>query len=316
MTDQPRWDASEGPEAGLSAAQPGSRERPLPLRQMGIGELIDAAVKLYRRDWLALMGIVAFVLVPVTFLQFWITQTTLEPLMANTTPTEADLLQFAAVALVFVVVQLLIVQPFLVAAITRAAADAYMGEAVTIGGTYRYALAKLPAILWITILTAGIAIVAAAAGILAIVLGVAIGGGIGIPVVVAGAILVIVLPTIAFVRLAVAAPVVVVEDVRGTAAVGRSWRLTKGHFWRLLGLLILSALIAGIGSLIITIPTEAIAFALGPNGWPVSALGTVLATVLITPFSVLIVVLLYFDLRIRKEGFDIEVMAQELAPSS
>jgi hypothetical protein len=41
-----------------------------------------------------------------------------------------------------------------------------------------------------------------------------------------------------------------------------------------------------------------------------------LATVITTPFVMLVIVLLYFDLRIRKEGFDIEVMARELASAS
>ncbi len=287
MTDQPRWESPEA-QAASSGAPVTSPERPLPLRQMGIGEIIDAAVKLYRRDWLALMGIVAFVLVPVTFIQFWLTQVMLPPV--GSTPSNEAALQFFAVSLVFFAVQFLIVQPFLVAAIARAAADAYLGQRVGVGSTYRYALAKLPAILWVTILTSIITII--------------------------GFILLIIPGIIAFVRLSLTPPVVVVEDVRGTKAVSRSWRLTSGHFWRLFALLILSTLIATVGVLIITIPTEVVALMLGPAGWPVAALGTTLAAVLITPFSMLIIVLFYFDMRIRKEGFDIEVMAQELAPAS
>ena len=289
MTDQPRW---ESPQAQAEASAASAGNRPLPLRQMGIGELIDSAIKLYRRDWLALMGIVAFVLVPVTFIQVWLTQVALGPAIETPTPSISDqqAIQLLAVTIIFVAVQFLIVQPFLVAAIARAAADAYLGERVSIGRTYRYALRKLPAILWITILTSIVTII--------------------------GFLLLIIPGIIAFVRLALGPPVLVVEDVPGTNALRRSWNLTKGNFWRLLGLLILSALIAGVGALIITIPTEVIALTIGPGGWPISALGTALATVLITPFSMLIVVLFYFDMRIRKEGFDIEVMAQELAPTS
>jgi hypothetical protein len=289
MTDQPHWDAPQG-QADTVGPAAGVPQRPLPLRQMGIGELIDAAVKLYRRDWLALMGIVAFVIVPVTFVEFWVTQAILGTGLAAPAVSDEVAIQFLVVTIVFLAVQFLIVQPFLVAAVARAAADAYLGERVSIGRTYRYALGKLPAILWVTILTSILTLI--------------------------GFILLIIPGIIAFVRLSVTPPVVIVEDVRGTKAVGRSWRLTKGHFWRLLGALILSALIAAIGALIITIPTEFVAFTLGPGGWPVSALGSVLASIVVTPFSMLIIVLLYFDLRIRKEGFDIEVMAQELAPSS
>jgi hypothetical protein len=289
MTDQPRWESGDA-QADARGATIGRGERPLPLRQMGIGELIDAAVKLYRRDWLALMGIVAFVLVPVTFAQFWLTQGLIGPMIGTRSPSSDAATQFLIASLVVFAIQFLIVQPFLVAAITRAAADAYLGERVSIGRTYQYALRKLPAILLITILTTIVTLI--------------------------GFLLLIIPGIIAFVRLALAPPVVVIEDVRGTKAIGRSWRLTKGHFWRLLGLLILSGLIAAVGALIITVPTELIALSLGVGGWPVSALGSALATVLITPFSMLIIVLFYFDMRIRKEGFDIEVMAQELAPTS
>jgi hypothetical protein len=291
MSDQPRADAPDT-QTAQGGSPFASRERPLPLRQMGIGELVDGAVKLYRRDWLALMGIAAIVLVPVTFIQVWVTQNMVGSLNEFATQQEFDAVasQVLLITVVFVAVQFLIVQPFLVAAISRAAADAYLGERVTLGRTFRYALSRLPAILWITIVTSVVTIV--------------------------GLFLLIIPGIIAFVRLALAPAVLVVEDVRGTKAVGRSWRLTNGHFWRVLGTLILSGLIAAVGAAIIQIPTEFAAVALGPDGWPVSALGAALASVLITPFSLLIVVLLYFDLRVRKEGFDIEVMAQELAPAS
>src|ERR671914_107306 len=93
MTDQPRWEPPPEARADASGAAIGSRERPLPLRQMGIGELIDAAVKLYRREWLALIGIVAFVVVPVSFIELWLTQSMLGPIAAGATPTEEQAIQ-------------------------------------------------------------------------------------------------------------------------------------------------------------------------------------------------------------------------------
>ena len=288
MTDQPHVDA----QAALPGAPPAPRVRPLPLRQMGIGELVDGAVKLYRRDWLALTGIAALVLFPLTFIQLWVTQSmvTSVDVFATDAEFQAMTTQILLVTLLFAGVQLLIAQPFLVAAISRAAADAYLGETVTLGGTLRYAVSRLPAILWVTIITLIVTLI--------------------------GFILLIIPGIIATVRLTLAPAVVVVEDVRGTSAVSRSWSLTGGHFWRVLGTLILSGIITAVGAAIIQIPAEVIATMIGPEGWPVSALGTALATALITPFSLLIVVLLYFDLRVRKEGYDIEVMAQELAPAS
>ena len=53
--------------------------------------------------------------------------------------------------------------------------------------------------------------------------------------------------------------------------------------------------------------------AIGPAGWPLYAIGISLAAIITTPFTTLITVLLYFDLRIRKEAFDLEVMAHEMS---
>ena len=289
MTEQPRADAPDS-QGSLYGAPVPPPTRPLPLRQMGIGELVDGAFKLYRRDWLALMGITAFVLVPVTFLQAWLTQSVAAAAADPFADFDAVTGQIIAVTLVFVAIQLLIAQPFLVAAITKAAADAYLGERVSIGRTYRFALSRLPAILWITIITSVLTLL----GLFLLVIGAVIIG----------------------IRLALAPAILVVEDVRGTSAIRRSWNLTGGHAWRVFGTLLLAGLISTIGVTVVALPTEFIAALMGPDGWFVSTLGQVIASVVTTPFSLLIVVLLYFDLRVRKEGYDIEVMSQELAPSS
>src|SRR5919108_2511326 len=102
MTDQSRADVPT-PQAGLYGAPVTPPTRPLPLRQMGIGELVDGAFKLYRRDWLALIAISAFVLVPVTFLQAWISQGILTITETSTfEEIEAATGQLLAVTLVFV----------------------------------------------------------------------------------------------------------------------------------------------------------------------------------------------------------------------
>jgi hypothetical protein len=308
MTDQPRADLP--PEhAAYPGAPPANRERPLPLRQMGIGEMIDGAVKLYRRDFLALIGIAAFVLIPVSFIEVWATQSVLGTVAGAPVLSDAQAFQFLWVTLVIFAAELLLIQPFLIASITRAAADAYLGEDVTVGGTYRFALSRLPAILWITILTT-VAVILGFVPFLAVV---AFGAFANVPILIIVGIVALAIPIYLLVRFTLTAPVLVVEDVRGTRAIGRSWRLTANAFWRLVALLILSTLIASVGQAIITIPTGIVSGIMGASGWPVAALGTAVATVLIAPFSALIVILFYFDMRIRKEGFDIEVMAQELA---
>jgi hypothetical protein len=48
-------------------------------------------------------------------------------------------------------------------------------------------------------------------------------------------------------------------------------------------------------------------------GTALTTLGGNLASLLIYPFFTVVITLLYYDLRIRKEGFDLEIMATELA---
>ena len=72
-------------------------------------------------------------------------------------------------------------------------------------------------------------------------------------------------------------------------------------------------LLASVIQGILTIPGSAVFAAIGPAGWPFYAIGLSLAAILTTPFTTLITVLLYFDLRIRKEAFDLEVMAHEMS---
>jgi hypothetical protein len=285
MTDQPP------PAPGTSVpigVPPAGRNRPLPLRQMGIGELIDGAFRLYRLEWKVLIGIVALIVIPATFIQVWVQQRVID--QAPTVGSSDVLEQLLAVTLVFIVVELLVIQPFLVAAVARAAADIYLGEPVSIERTYRYALGRIFSILWITI----ISLVATLAGF----------------------ILLVIPGIIAVVRLTFAPMALVVDGERGTSAISRSWRLTSGHFWRVAGALFVAGIIAAVAATILAIPGELAVQALGPESWPISALATALATVVTTPFSMLVIVLMYFDLRIRKEGFDIEVMARELATAS
>jgi hypothetical protein len=273
--------------ANSSAEIPDARrDRPLPLRQMGIGELLDAAFRLYRLEWRTLIGIVALVMIPVTFVQVWVTQLWISSLTAF--PRASDVgTQAVILGVTMTAIQFLLVQPFLTAAITKAAADVYLGERIGIGRTFRYALSRLGPILWITI----IATVATLAGFL----------------------LLIIPGIIVLVRLAFTAPVLVAEDRRGAAAVRRSWRLSAGHFWRIFAAVIAAGLIVGVVSFILSLPAEFIVQSVGPDAWPISALATAVVAILTTPFSTLVLVLLYFDLRIRKEGFDIEVMAREIA---
>jgi hypothetical protein len=262
-------------------------DRPFSLQPMGIGEILDGAIKLYRSQWKTLMAIVAIILVPITFLQVFLTREIGGPFADPTTTTQAELNSSILVSFVLAAIQLLVVQPFLVAAVAKASADVYLGHQVRVGPTFRFAISRIHSILWISI----IAILATGLGLL----------------------LLIVPGIIIFVRYTFGSTVLVVEGRKGSKALGRSWRLAKGSFWKILVALFLAGILASVIQGILTIPGSIAYAAVGPAGWPFYAIGLSLAQILTTPFATLITVLLYFDLRIRKEAFDLEVMAHEMS---
>lgn len=123
------------------------------------------------------------------------------------------------------------------------------------------------------------------------------------------------------IKFSVASPAMVLENLGVFAAIGRSWSLTRGNFWRLFGINILTAVItsmvAGIfvgiadalGAIFIVVgsssPEDVIA-SLNTTYILVMVLSTI-AQLLILPFTSSVNALLYIDLRMRKEGLDVEL---------
>jgi hypothetical protein len=81
-----------------------------------------------------------------------------------------------------------------------------------------------------------------------------------------------------------------------------------------LGIALVSGLLASVlGNVLGGVPT-AIALAIGLKwAWPLLAVGSIISALVTTPFVAIVATLIYFDGRIRQEGFDLQVMAQGLA---
>lgn len=123
------------------------------------------------------------------------------------------------------------------------------------------------------------------------------------------------------IKFSVASPAMVLENLGVFAAIGRSWSLTSGNFWRLFGINILTAIItsmvAGIfvgiadalGAIFIVVgsssPEDVIA-SLNTTYILIMVMSTI-AQLLILPFTSSVNALLYIDLRMRKEGLDVEL---------
>lgn len=120
-------------------------------------------------------------------------------------------------------------------------------------------------------------------------------------------------------RLALAGPVVVLERRGIGAALKRSWSLAGGRSWPLLGVCALAAVLALVvfsvlelllllvGSLLATLvettPSQGVFLA-----GMVTNLATLLSATVVAPFVAGVLDLLYVDTRMRKEGLDVELL--------
>src|SRR5512132_351727 len=269
-----------GSEMSEAIGQPGAAALPRPL---GIGEILSTAFQLYRRHWRTLLAIAAVVVVPLTLLQYLLG----DWLRSRGEVTSYQQISTAtwAVGAAGLVAALAAILMYLVltGAITRAVAAEVAGADPSVEQSYRFGFHRLGSVLLVSVLV-GLATIAGL--ILFIIPGIWIG-----------------------VRLAVSVEALVVEGRRGTQAMGRSWELVGGHWWHAFGTLVVAGLLTGILNAVITAP-------FGATGWFVQAVAAAVATVVTLPYGVLVGVLLYLDLRARKERLTMETLRTDLQASA
>jgi hypothetical protein len=260
--------------------QPGEAVLPRP---MGIGEILSTAFQLYRRHWRTLLAIAAVVVVPLTLLQYlfgYLVRTQGEETRNGVVETATWAVGIAGLLAALVGILMYLV---LTGAITRAVAAEVAGEDPSVEQSYRFGFHRLGAVLLVSVLV-GLATVGGL--ILFVIPGIYIG-----------------------VRLCVSIEALVVEGRRGTEAMGRSWGLVGGHWWHAFGTLLVAALLTGIINAVITAPFSA-------TNWFAQAVAAAVATVITLPYGVLVGVLLYLDLRARKERLTMETLRGDLQASA
>ena len=296
---------------------------------MNLGELLDAVFSLYRRNFLLIAAISAIVQIPYAVLTYVLYQLVnydalqnAENALANPgRPPSAEQLQpvFNALGPIFLasgvlsLIAVFLVLPLAEAATTRAVSDRYLDRPATITGSYSAAIRRLGAlVLQSLILGLGYAAVLVAAVALSAALAAALGAG-AIPLIVLVLAAVVAGLVFVYVRTSLAPPATVLERLSGWAGLRRSWNLVNGLFWRLLGIRLLLGLItAAIGGILVFILTLAGAGLDGNGRFVLQQVAGAFAAVFVSPITYIAVTLLYYDARIRKEAFDIEMLAATL----
>ena len=114
------------------------------------------------------------------------------------------------------------------------------------------------------------------------------------------------------VRWALYAPVAVLEGTPGgMPTLNRSANLVTGHWWRTLGVLVVAAVIVFIISVILSAILGAIF-----HSPPLVAFLAQIISIVAIPFQAGVSVLLYFDYKVRKEGFDVANLESNIASLS
>lgn len=322
------------------------------LRPMVISDMLDTAFRLYRKHFVVFVGIVALLQVPITALQVLIqiifgnaTINRLTELQANGPVVEPGenpfanlpvgaMIAYYGLTLLLGLVQVLIIQQLISGALATAISRSYLGQEVTLLGSYRFGLGRLLSLigasLLLTVITLAATLLIACPFGIALGLGMAGGSdrGTGVIVVlvlgVIGAVVLLFALSIAiFVRFLLTTQTIVLEGQNAVGGLRRSWQLVKGSFWRVIGTVALMAVITWLIMIIFSVPGSLLivgaTVALGPGalawGQAIGTLFSQIGVILALPLQLAVFTLLYYDLRVRKEGYDLEVLANQIATS-
>lgn len=249
----------------------------LALRPLTVGEILDQSLKIYRRSFgpMVMIALLANV-VPVALGVYVVTSGGIE---AN--PILWGLNLFFSV----------VMGALATAATVFLVSESYLGRQIGAGE----AILRAAKFIWpLIVLSIGVGL-AVMLGVLALI--------VGAFVVACG--------------LAVSTQALVLEDLTASEAMSRSWSLTKGFRMKILGLAILVGILIVIPSVVIgyfTTPTRADMANLEAlrRKLLVARVIQQIITVILYPLLYTALTVAYYDLRIRKEGFDLELLESTL----
>jgi hypothetical protein len=203
-----------------------------------------------------------------------------------------------------------------------------VGEKLTLRGLWRQSKGRMwPLIGWLWAIV-GAAIVAYILFIVLIAIFVAIGGSAGVTLAIVVGILgvlgAIVLVAWLYARLSLVPAALLVERLTLGKAITRSWTLTRGYFWRTLGIELLVGVIINIATSVVTAPVQIVLVVLvGLFNQTHDPSTLIVITVIVGAVTVALTVvlgaisavvqssstgLIYIDLRMRKEALDLDLI--------
>lgn len=249
------------------------------LQPMTIGDILDRSIQLYRSNFLKFIGIILLIKGPYLIL---------ESFLINLIESSAAAASYSpGTALLFVkFLEPLFIVPILTAAMIIPISERFLGREIGIKEAYSRLLTRLFPLLGTILLSA--------------------------PVIGMGFLFFVIPGAILWILFAFIPQTVVIDGEGGISALKRSKYLVKGYFGKTFILLILIFVAVSLITGVVSFGIIKLLPFLGAYGISLGMGAANVISVLLEPFKVAAMTLLYYDLRIRKEGFDLEIMAQEL----
>jgi hypothetical protein len=298
------------------------------LRPLGVGDIVDRVFSVYRQRPLLFMVLAAvpylalFLVIGGIAISLSSLLTPLGPFIdslsdslsvtggerpnvAITPAIAAAIVTLIVVALIAVLVSVLFLS-VQIGSLVDAAAARYLGRETTVGASFRAGLRVAPKI----IATGLLLFLSLAVGWLLLFAVVALANNALLATV--GILGGLVATVFVFASWLVAPVVAAIEPIGPIHAVRRSWWLSQGHRWRILGLQILLAVLQVVLSTLISFIFVAAFISDSVVRIVLQNIVNVVATVLWAPIEWAAFTILYFDLRVRKEALDLQLAAEAL----
>jgi hypothetical protein len=284
------------------STEPGTTPQLRPLR---VGEILDVCINIFTKNFLTFLKIVLVLVVPVQLMTVLILVSTVSDsdllpkfgsASGDGTIANDDVPAYLGGQIVILVLTL-VLYAIAIAACFKAVGDAYLGTKPDWRSSLSFAVRRFHSVLWVTLLV-----------FLASTLGL-------IGLIVAGIWL--------WFSFSVSVPALLFEGLKGRRALARSFRLVRGRWWATAGAVLAAYLIAGIIGGILQSLVSALTFTDAGNSVigvaAVNAVANGIGQLFTTPFPAAVTAVVYYDLRVRKEGFDLQLLAERLgvtAPAS
>ncbi|MGI4894588.1 MAG: glycerophosphoryl diester phosphodiesterase membrane domain-containing protein [Janthinobacterium lividum] len=304
------------------------------MRPLSLGEIWDGAFRAFRQNPKVMIGLSALVVVVTSLITLFATFAATSDLAGLANSVDASgrgdagevfgVLQRSipvfVVSALLQVVSVLILNGMLIVSVSRAV----VGRTIGLAELWRVCRRRLGALVVLSLIITIVGVVAGAVMLApGVLLAVSSDSG-GATAAAVGLILLgaagwVVLGAWLWVKWSMATPALLLEGLSVRRALGRSYALTKRSFWRTFGILALTTVVVYIVGILVGLPFSLLGGAIGAVtdassdgagfkiSQSISTVGSIIGNVIGFPFLASVTALVYVDLRMRREGLDVEL---------